>query len=208
MRKHLKIICVVLILIVFAICSLYIVNNKSIKDNPVIDKESEKIENDTSDKIIDQNETEDENKIVIPNETKEEQKEKEENIFDKPVSVENDKNNQNTHIQDNTINNDKETIIDTPHDTPATPEPVIVPEKPKNNPWDSLGITEYDYYNKPAHSWAELDFKVSDYGSREKTLEACQKYGNNYISENGGGYFCDSVNSYSGDYLGEDIDFY
>ena len=22
------------------------------------------------------------------------------------------------------------------------------------------------------------------------------------------GYFCDSVNSYSGDYLGEDIDFY
>lgn len=77
-----------------------------------------------------------------------------------------------------------------------------------NNPWDNLGITEYDYYNKPAHSWAELDFKVSNYGSREATLNACKEYGNSYISENGGGYFCDSVNSYSGDYLGEDIDFY
>lgn len=85
-------------------------------------------------------------------------------------------------------------------------EPKIEP--PKNNPWDSLGITEYDYYNKPAHSWAELDFKISSYGSREATLNACKEYGNNYISQNGGGYFCDSVNSYSGNYLGEDIDFY
>ena len=81
-------------------------------------------------------------------------------------------------------------------------------EIPKTNPWDSLGITEYDYYNKPAHSWAELDFKISNYGSREATLNACKEYGNNYISQNGGGYFCDSVNSYSGNYLGEDIDFY
>lgn len=78
----------------------------------------------------------------------------------------------------------------------------------KDTPWDSLGITEYEFYNSPAHSWAELDFKISDYGSREATLNACKEYGNKYIAENSGGYFCDSVNSYSGDYLGEDIDFY
>lgn len=74
----------------------------------------------------------------------------------------------------------------------------------KDNPWDSLGITEYDFYNKPAHSWAEVDFKKSDYGSEEKTHEACEKY----RAESGVGTFCLRVNSYSGDYLGEDLDFY
>ena len=78
----------------------------------------------------------------------------------------------------------------------------------ETNPWDSLGITEDDYYNKPAHNWAEIDFSVKTYGDRSATLKACQDYGNNYIAEHGGGYFCDSVNSYSGNYLGEDIDFY
>lgn len=78
----------------------------------------------------------------------------------------------------------------------------------KNNPWDSLGITEYEFYHKPASSWAEVNFKISDYGSYEATFNACKEYGDNYKAEHGGGYWCISVNSYSGDYLGEDIDFY
>ena len=83
-----------------------------------------------------------------------------------------------------------------------TPTPV------ENKPWDDLGISEYDYYNKPAHSWAEVDFNVKDYGTQESTLKACQEYGNSYIAEHSGGYWCNSVNSYSGDYLGEDFDYY
>ena len=78
----------------------------------------------------------------------------------------------------------------------------------KENPWDSLGITEYEYYNSPAHSWAKLQFKISDYGSREATEKACHEYGDNNKPEGRFGYWCLSVNSYSGDYLGEEIEFY
>lgn len=93
----------------------------------------------------------------------------------------------------------------------SEPQPVVeepkqqeVPTNKTVNPWDRLGISEYDYYNKPDHSWAEVDFKLSDYGSEEATLNACKEYG----KQHGGGFFCDRVNSYSGNYLGEDIDFY
>lgn len=78
----------------------------------------------------------------------------------------------------------------------------------KENPWDSLGITEYEYYNSPAHSWAKLQFKISDYGSREATEKACHEYGDNNKPEGRVGYWCLSVNSYSGDYVGEEIEFY
>lgn len=114
------------------------------------------------------------------------------------TSVSTNNNNQNNNIN-NSSNNYNET---------SSHNSQVVEQPKQSTPWDSLGITEYEYYNSPAHSWAELDFKISDYGSREATLNACKEYGNKYIAENSGGYFCDSVNSYSGDYLGEDIDFY
>ena len=77
----------------------------------------------------------------------------------------------------------------------------------KDTPWDSLGITEYEYYHTPAHSWAELDFKLSDYGSPEATFNACDKYGEEHKAEYGGRFECLPINSYSGNYIGEDIDF-
>lgn len=67
------------------------------------------------------------------------------------------------------------------------------------NAWDELGITENEYYNSPAWSWARVDFAIEKYGSQEKCLNACIEYG----ESTGVGYSCSTINSYSGRYLGE-----
>lgn len=67
------------------------------------------------------------------------------------------------------------------------------------NVWDELGITENEYYNSPAWSWARVDFAIEKYGSQEKCLNACIEYG----ESTGMGYSCSTINSYSGRYLGE-----
>lgn len=68
------------------------------------------------------------------------------------------------------------------------------PEQPKREPtaWESLGISEYDYYHKPMWSWARVDYP---------THEACIEAGNqldDIIS-----FSCININSYSGAYLGD-----
>lgn len=159
---------------------------KEIKQDKV---EEQKDNNETTD---DSSETESANEVI------KESNDVTTNTSKNDTSVSTNNNNQNNNIN-NSSNNYSET---------SSNNSQVVEQPKQSTPWDSLGITEYEFYNTPAHSWAELDFKLSDYGSREATLNACKEYGNAYISENGGGYFCDSVNSYSGDYLGEDIDFY
>lgn len=67
------------------------------------------------------------------------------------------------------------------------------------NAWDELGITENEYYNSPAWSWARVDFAIEKYGSQEKCLNACIEY----EESTGMGYSCSTINSYSGRYLGE-----
>lgn len=75
--------------------------------------------------------------------------------------------------------------------------------KPKTT-WEELGISEYDYYHKPMWSWGRVDFSIETYKTYEKTREACITKGEEYF-EQGLGYSCTSINSYSGDYLGEMI---
>lgn len=70
------------------------------------------------------------------------------------------------------------------------------------NPWDELGISEYDYYHKPMWKWARIDYSIDEYKTYEKTREACMTKGEEYFNK-GYGYSCTSLNSYSGDYLGE-----
>lgn len=79
-------------------------------------------------------------------------------------------------------------------------------------PWDRLGISEYDYYHKPAWSWQSIDFILNGTGnnactSMDDCRKKCQEYGDQYLLEHDGSYSCDNVNSYSGDYLGEDFSF-
>ena len=81
---------------------------------------------------------------------------------------------------------------------------VVEEEVKELTAWEELGITESDYYNKPMWSWARIDFSIKDYKTYEKTREACITRGEEYFKE-GLGYSCTSINSYSGDYLGEMI---
>ena len=79
--------------------------------------------------------------------------------------------------------------------------PKVEEVKPKTA-WEELGISEYDYYHKPMWSWARIDFSIEVYKTYEKTREACISKGEEYF-EQGLGYSCTRINSYSGDYLGE-----
>lgn len=81
-------------------------------------------------------------------------------------------------------------------------EPPKEVQTPTKNAWEELGISEYDYYNKPMWNWARIDFSINDYKTYDKTREACINKGEEYY-EQGYGYSCTSINSYSGNYLGE-----
>lgn len=84
-------------------------------------------------------------------------------------------------------------------------ETTVVEEQSKTlTVWEELGISEYDYYNKPMWSWARIDFSIKEYETYERTRDACIAKGEEYF-EQGLGYSCTSINSYSGDYLGEMI---
>lgn len=74
-------------------------------------------------------------------------------------------------------------------------------EKKEITAWEELGMSEDDYYNKPAWSWARVDFPVEKYGSEEACFNACIKYG----EESEMGFSCSTINSASGRYLGEMI---
>lgn len=83
----------------------------------------------------------------------------------------------------------------------------VVPKEEEVKPkiaWEELGISEYDYYHKPMWSWGRVDFSIETYKTYEKTREACITKGEEYFKQ-GLGYSCTSINSYSGDYLGEMI---
>lgn len=74
-------------------------------------------------------------------------------------------------------------------------------EQKEMTAWEELGMTEDEYYNKPAWSWARVDFPVEKYGSEEACFNACIKYG----EESEMGFSCSTINSASGRYLGEMI---
>lgn len=182
-------------------------------ESPIINNSVEKVEIDKNvveksdlskeqeEKINSSSETEKSEEIVSSESTKPVENK---NIETKEEIVVESKseNNEQNQTQQNIVQNQEQNSVQ--NNVVETQ----VENTKKNNPWDSLGITEYEFYHKPASSWAEVNFKISDYGSYEATFNACKEYGDNYKAEHGGGYWCISVNSYSGDYLGEDIDFY
>ena len=134
----------------------------------------------------------------------ESEKNKEETSIEEKNTTEENKNENNQSVKENTNNPQQSENKNSEQDN--IPQDTEIPTTP--TVWDSLGITEYEYYNTPAHSWAKLQFKIDDYGSREATENACREYGNNNKPEDKIGYWCRSVDSFSGKYLGEEIDFY
>ena len=115
----------------------------------------------------------------------------------------NDDKKSNTNINSNVVKENKVEYDSTQVENNSTQvENNSTQEVEKENPWDDLGITEYEYYNKPMWSWARVDYSIKDYVTQELTQKACIDAGNNML-ENILSFSCTSINSYSGDYLGE-----
>lgn len=125
----------------------------------------------------------------------------------------NKKEPQNENKSDTKIETSKDTETKKQDSVNNKTEDKVSKEEPKQDPqkevqpptktaWEELGISEYDYYNKPMWNWARIDFSINDYKTYDKTREACINKGEEYY-EQGYGYSCTSINSYSGNYLGE-----
>ncbi len=198
--KKIIIIFVVLVLISIGIISCLYINNRNkesklldqsgtsnevVKD---IDEKKEDIENEPiSEDIKDNN---NDNKNITNNDVNTNKSNMESNSSSNS-NVINNKNDNVTQAKEEKHETVKETVVQQP-----IPEP-----KKEPTPWESLGISEYDYYNKPMWSWARVDYSVKTYGTLEQTHQACIDAGNeldDIIS-----FSCDNINSYSGDYLGD-----
>ncbi len=112
---------------------------------------------------------------------------------------------------DNVSPVEKETPKEIPVAEKETPKEVPVVEQSKTA-WEELGISEDEYYRSPVWKWQEVMFGIylsgDNYCSNAtECREKCIAYGDAYISEHTGTYRCTTVNSYSGDYLGEDFDY-
>ena len=169
-----------LIIIVGISCFMFFQNNKK---NDNINNESEVInieKKSNKDEVI---VTESKQEESIVEEHQPENKSVEHKEDNKP-SNSNEKNKDNNTKKDTTVVEKSESV------------------QSKENEWDKLGISEEDYYHKPMWSWARIDFSVEEYKTEEKTKEACVKKGQE-VFEQGLGYSCTSINSYSGAYLGE-----
>lgn len=131
-------------------------------------------------------------------------------VESKNIEVESEVDNEEIEesvIEDNNQNIKEETKTEVKNDSNSVQEEQKKEESTLNNnktAWEELGISEYDYYHKPMWDWARIDFSIEVYKTYEKTREACITKGEEYF-EQGLGYSCSSINSYSGDYLGEMI---
>lgn len=106
-------------------------------------------------------------------------------------------------VRENKTNTTTNTNTAKPKEEPKQEQsspPVVEQPKPKEKtPWEELGISEYDYYNKPMWSWVSVTYSVKIYGSETEARKQCQLDCDN----SGRDCRCITVNSYSGDYLGE-----
>lgn len=159
-------------------------NTSSNKEQSNVKKENSKVENNTSKK--------EENKQEIKNNN----------------SSSNQENNVlNNTTGNNSSNNNSNSTANSPSSNNNSKPETSKADEPSKDPtaWEELGISEYDYYNKPIWSWARIDFSIDDYGTEENTHNACILKGNQLMEEsnNGLGFSCQSILSYAGNYLGE-----
>lgn len=174
-----------------------------------------KIDNKTAENIIKKNdekkiekdkasETKDDNQEVKDSPKNEEGK-KDNNENNKAESkTESNKTENNNHVvPSNTKSEEQLKQNVTKTETPKVEQPKV-----ENKPWEELGISENDYYNKPMWNWMTVEFDVNTYGSQSAAESACRDSGNKKAEAEGLGFSCTNVLSYSGKYLGEHIKFF
>ena len=176
---------------------------------------SKKIDNKTTENIIKKNdekkieknkasETKDDNQEVkdsLKNEEEQNENNKNNKTESKPESNKTENNNQ--VVQSNTKREEQSNQNVTKSETSKVEQPKV-----ERTPWEELGISEYDYYNKPMWNWMTVEFDVNTYGSQSAAESACRDSGNKKAEAEGLGFSCTNVLSYSGKYLGEHIKFF
>lgn len=176
---------------------------------------SKKIDNKTTENIIKKNdekkiekdkasETKDDNQEVKDSlKNEEEQNENNENNKTESKPESNKTENNNQVVQSNTKREEQSKQNVTKSETSKVEQPKV-----ENKPWEELGISENDYYNKPMWNWMTVEFDVNTYGSQSAAESACRDSGNKKAEAEGLGFSCTNVLSYSGKYLGEHIKFF
>ena len=176
---------------------------------------SKKIDNKTTENIIKKNdekkiekdkasETKDYNQEVkdsLKNEEEQNENNKNNKTESKPESNKTENNNQ--VVQSNTKKEEQSKQNVTKSETSKVEQPKV-----EKKPWEELGISENDYYNKPMWNWMTVEFDVNTYGSQSAAESACRDSGNKKAEAEGLGFSCTNVLSYSGKYLGEHIKFF
>ena len=176
---------------------------------------SKKIDNKTTENIIKKNdekkiekdkasETKDDNQEVkdsLKNEEEQNENNKNNKTESKPESNKTENNNQ--VVQSNTKKEEQSKQNVTKSETSNVEQPKV-----EKKPWEELGISENDYYNKPMWNWMTIEFDVNTYGSQSAAESACRDSGNKKAEAEGLGFSCTNVLSYSGKYLGEHIKFF
>lgn len=176
---------------------------------------SKKIDNKTTENIIKKNdekkiekdkasETKDDNQEVKDSlKNEEEQNENNENNKTESKPESNKTENNNQVVQSNTKKEEQSKQNVTKSETFNVEQPKV-----EKKPWEELGISENDYYNKPMWNWMTIEFDVNTYGSQSAAESACRDSGNKKAEAEGLGFSCTNVLSYSGKYLGEHIKFF
>ena len=176
---------------------------------------SKKIDNKTTENIIKKNdekeiekdkasETKDDNQEVKDSlKNEEEQNENNENNKTESKPESNKTENNNQVVQSNTKREEQSKQNVTKSETSKVEQPKV-----EKKPWEELGISENDYYNKPMWNWMTVEFDVNTYGSQSAAESACRDSGNKKAEAEGLGFSCTNVLSYSGKYLGEHIKFF
>ncbi|MBQ9853529.1 MAG: hypothetical protein IJO57_00665 [Bacilli bacterium] len=170
-----------------------IVDNKEVEINNVDEKNEISGSLDKNDEV--------EQEVVLDNK---EEDNKSNNKEHKEESINTDTKKDTVTNNVPKVENKKESTVMEEKKEEVIVDEVVVEEVKEITAWEELGITEHDYYNKPMWSWARIDFSIKDYKTYEKTREACITKGEEYFKQ-GLGYSCTSINSYSGEYLGEMI---
>ena len=201
-RRKMVLILVVLFIAFIVLCILFtprFKNDSDTSSNIDVIKQEESIkkqDDNTQEPVQEENQEEPPKQNNTSNNQSNKKEPKNENNSDTKIEVSKDTG---TKKQDSVNNNKTE-------DKVSKEEPKQEPQKevqtPTKTAWEELGISEYDYYNKPMWNWARIDFSINDYKTYDKTREACINKGEEYY-EQGYGYSCTSINSYSGNYLGE-----
>lgn len=201
--KKIVIILIVILLSLSGMFGTYKFYNSKKNDNKttenIIKKNDEKnIEKDKA------SETKDDNQGVKDSpKNEEEKKNNNENNKIESKTESNKTENNNQVVQSNTKREEQQKQNVTKSETPKVEQPKV-----EKKPWEDLGISENDYYNKPMWNWMTVEFDVNTYGSQSAAESACRDSGNKKAEAEGLGFSCTNVLSYSGKYLGEHIKFF